>query len=486
MSSAIRDAITTCTRLLAIVFYGAVPSERRFSHRYALVSAGVAVLALLGGFLPLLSGAQLQVPAGTDQVRRSFSGQFVVSLVLPKGQQSRFVSNLETNAEYIRLDPTLLPVSCERIKQSLARQLGLNTAWMGRIFISLYRAGTANDSAVITSGQFRDGWQYRVELPDVVKRAQYVRAIVQTLLMETANRTAVDHGAEIPAWLTEGLTQRILLSSEMEVILPPPNATGNGFSVATTMVNARNENPMEIVHKLLCANAPLTFQQLSWPEFEQLEGHPTSTFSPSAYLFVEELLQLKDGRGCLRAMLALLPRHYNWQFAFLEGFRGYFSRPLDVEKWWTLHLEQFTGRELSQTWSGDESWYKLDELVRSAVQVRTGTNEMPLHAEVKLQTIVSEWDRARQDPALRQKQAELQMLRLRLNPELALLADDYRRALADYVQARDHGGLPLLKKAARRHALQDTLRRLDELDARRLQLKPLGSPATIQANTAAR
>ncbi len=455
-----------------------------FARGRRLVGIGLGVLVLGCGFLPLLSGAP--VPTGIDQVRRSFSGQFVVSLVPPKGQQSRSVSNLETNAEYIRLDPALLPVSCERIKQNLTRQLGLNTAWSGRVFVSLYSAGTAHDSAVITSGQFRNGWQYRVELPDVVKRAQYVQAIVQTLLLEMSNRTATDHGAEIPAWLTEGFSQRILLSSEMEIILPPPQAVGRGFSVAAQTVNARKENPLDIVHKILCANSPLTFQQLSWPELDQLEGPPSATFSPSAYLFVDELLQLKDGRACLREMLTLLPRHYNWQFAFLQAFRGHFQRPLDVEKWWTLHVEHFTGRALGQTWSPDESWYKLDELVRSAVQVRTGTNEMPLHAEVRLQTIVSEWDRAQQDPALRQKQVELQMLRLRLSPELAPLADEYRRVLAEYVQTRDHGGLPLFKKAARRHALQETLRRLDELDARRLQLKPLASPATIQANSAVR
>lgn len=458
-------------------------SASRLTARGCVLGRLGLVLMLGCGLLPL-SGAPL--PTGVDQVRRSFSGQFVVSMVPPKGQQSRFVSNLETNVEYIRLDPGVLPVSCERIKQNLARQLGLNAPWSGRIFISLYTAGTGDDSAVITSGQFRNGWQYRVELPDVVQRVRYVRAIVQTLLLETANRTATEHGAEIPAWLTEGLSERILLSSEMEVILPPPRAAGNGFSLAAQTVNARKENPLDLVHKLLCASPPLTFQQLSWPELNQIEGQPAATFSPSAYLFVDQLLELKDGRACLREMLALLPRHYNWQFAFLQAFRGHFQRPLDVEKWWTLHVEHFTGRALAQTWSAEESWYKLDELVRSAVQVRTGTNEMPLHTEVRLQTIVSEWDRAQQDPALRQKEAELQMVRLRLAPDLASIADEYRRVLIEYVQARDRGGLPLLKKTARRHALQETLRRLDELDTRRLQLKPLASPATIQANSAAR
>ena len=51
-----------------------------------------------------------------------------------------------------------------------------------------------------------------------------------------------------------------------------------------------------------------------------------------------ELLRLPDGRACLQRMLAQLPQHYNWQFAFLEAFHARFERPLDVEKWWALSL----------------------------------------------------------------------------------------------------------------------------------------------------
>jgi len=443
-----------------------------------LVLAAVALGAVCFSFT---SAAQVW-PAGVDQARRSFSGQFIINAVSPKGPTSRLISNLETNAGYIRLDPTILPVSCERIKQLLSRELGLGSPWMGRIFLSLYATRSPDDPVLITTSQFRDGWQYWVELPELVNRQRYVRAITEVLLLETANRTATEHSAEIPVWLTEGLSLRLMLSSEMEIILPPPRPAGGGFSLATRVVNARKENPLEFVHKQLCASPPMTFQQLSWPAIDALEGEAGAAYRNNAYFFVNELLQLDSGRACLRAMLAQLPRHFNWQFAFLQAFRAYFQRPLDVEKWWTLHLEHFTGRELSQTWTPDESWRKLDEMVRSAVQVRTSTNEMPLHMGVKLQTIVREWDRPRQDQALRQKVAELQMLRLRLAPELVPLADEYCRALSQYLQARDHSGLPLLKKTARRHAAEQTVRRLDQLDSRRLELKP-SDTGPIQASS---
>src|SRR5205807_476009 len=81
------------------------------------------------------------------------------------------------------------------------------------------------------------------------------------------------------------------------------------------------------------------------------------------------------------------------QFAFLRAFQAHFQRPLDVEKWWTLQVLHFTGRDLTQTWPADESWKKFDEIIRSTVQIRVGTNELPLRAEISLQAIIREWDR---------------------------------------------------------------------------------------------
>ena len=72
-------------------------------------------------------------------------------------------------------------------------------------------------------------------------------------------------------------------------------------------------------------------------------------------LLVGELLRLPDGRSCLQTMLARLPQHRNWQFAFLEAFHTHFERPLDVEKWWALSLTQANGRFAGQAWSLAES-----------------------------------------------------------------------------------------------------------------------------------
>ena len=66
----------------------------------------------------------------------------------------------------------------------------------------------------------------------------------------------------------------------------------------------------------------------------------------------------------MRAFLPELSRHLNWQIAFLRAFHSDFSSQLALDKWWTLHVVQFTGHDLGQTWPNAESWQKLDELIR--------------------------------------------------------------------------------------------------------------------------
>jgi hypothetical protein len=149
-------------------------------------------------------------------------------------------------------------------------------------------------------------------------------------------------------------------------------------------------------------------------------------------------------------------------------------------------LVHFTGRELAQTWTPDESWEKLDELVRSAVQIRIGTNEMPLHAEVTLQTIIRDWPPARQSQALETKLRELQMLRPRLARDLGPLVDEYCRTIEDYLQNLNHPGftLPFRKHAVQRRNGLEALQRFDELDVRRAALRPpLRAPPPMEADS---
>jgi hypothetical protein len=430
---------------------------------------------------PLQASRQAINLASSPVSARSLSGQFIIH---DERSTRSYVSplSLATNRGLVRIEPTFLTVSCERIKQVLLREIGGNESWHGKIFLALHSAIDADESIRITSEHFRDGWHYRVDLADQLERAHFVRAMVQVLLLEVANRNAGEHSAEIPAWLIAGLTQQLLASSELELVIPPPVSIGSGLSVAATDFDHRRENPLEQAHKELLQGRLLTFEELSWPTDQQMAG---AVYQGSAQLFVDELLRLKDGRACLREMLAQLPTFYNWQFAFLRAFQPWFQRSLDVEKWWALAAVRFTGRELAQTWPLEESWHKLDALVHEGIQIRSATNDLPLHTEVTFQTIIREWDRPRQVQVLQAKIRELQMLRMRVAQELVPVVDRYQQTLESYLQ---HNGkvlvLPFLKRAAVNHAADIAIKNLDELDSQRSELRPQKpAAATAQASS---
>jgi hypothetical protein len=434
-------------------------------------------------FLGALRGVADAQPANPDLVSaRSHSGQFVV-YAGRSHPPSLSVANLATNQNFFRLEPTLATVSCERIKQALTSQLGATAPWRGHIYVVLYPARSAGDTITVTSERFKGGWQYTVDFPDVVERSRYVRAVVQVLLLELANRTAETRAAEIPLWLIEGCSQLLLAANETEIILPPPRDKANGLNLSAMRVSARKEGLLELAQKKLHGRPPLTFENLSWPIEDELSGDLGDLYSGSAQLFVGELLRLPDGPACLRAMLAQLPQNYNWQFAFLRGFHTCFERPLDVEKWWALSLAGTSGRNPAQFWSLEESWQKLDHAVHSGAQVRTSANELPLHADLKLQAVIREWDTTRQTAALRSTLGALALLRSRIAQEFVGLVQDYSQAIETYLQQRDHTGsvLPFTRKAGQRRAVEATVRQLDALDARREALRPIPrSAATNQ------
>ena len=176
----------------------------------------------------------------------------------------------------------------------------------------------------------------------------------------------------------------------------------DGLNLVSYNVSGRRANPLEQAHRKFQSESPLSFYQLSWPADEQWSGETGELYRCSAQLFLDELLRLKDGKACLRAMIAGLPRRLNWQLAFLDAFHSHFQRALDVEKWWALQSLHFTGRDvLAQTWPFEESRRKLDEALHAEVEVRVGAGETPIYSTVKLQSIIREWDPARQTQAIR-------------------------------------------------------------------------------------
>ena len=431
------------------------------AYWFALVCVGLRATATPPNFAPATLG-----------FTRSRSGQFLIHDTPGSALAPR---NIATNSAYVRLDPTLLAVSAERFKADLYRELGLTPNWTSKIHLYLFQSKTGNEPVTIISEHFKDGWEYRVDLPGWIQRERFARGMTQVLLTETANRNGGEHSAEIPIWLLEGLTRQLLINGGSELIIPPPGAIGASIPLVATNLNIRREHPLQKAHDAFQEKRPLTFEQLSWPHQNELAGPNAETFISSAQLFVEKLLLLPDGRACLRNMLGELPRRLNWQFAFLSAFHSHFQRPLDVEKWWALQSLNFTDRALAQTWSDEESWQRLDTAVHSSVQIRAGTNDLPLHTAVSLQRLIREAELPRQNQLLSEKIRELDLLRTRLSEHFLALLDDYRTTLARYLQTQEKQDLALFqKKSAHRRAVEQVIKDLDTLDNRRLTMQPPG------------
>jgi len=357
-----------------------------------------------------------------------------------------------------------LAISAERIKQSIWRQLGVNpaTPWRGQIFLALHPAQSPDENVVVTSTMLENRWDYSVELPDILPRTRFTRALTGVILLEFADRNFTGRQAEIPAWLVEGLSQQLLTPGAPDVILSPPDKIINGLSVNRSLSTESGLDPLAGARDVLKNFPTLTFDQLSWPTDEQLSGDDGGAYHASAQLFVDSLLTLKNGAADLRAMLQMLPQVYNWQTAFQNAFSEDFPRPLDVEKWWALQTLGFASRDPGPMWTPATSRDKLDEILSASVEFRSASNNLPVSAEVSLQDVIRNFDPARQAEILQTKLRDLGLAQLRMAASFAALTDAYRRAIAAYL---GQGGNTTRK--SKKISADDTVKKLDALDAQR-------------------
>src|SRR5262249_46739851 len=122
-----------------------------------------------------------------------------------------------TSAHRVQLDPTLVAVSCERVKKVLLSELEARDRWRGRIYVDLHPARSPDEVITVTSF-FRGGeWNYSMDLPSPLAASRLVSATVQVLLLEMADRNSTS-SVEIPLWLAEGLTRQIIFSSDIDLV----------------------------------------------------------------------------------------------------------------------------------------------------------------------------------------------------------------------------------------------------------------------------
>jgi hypothetical protein len=298
--------------------------------------------------------------------------------------------------------------------------------------------------------------------------------LTAVLLLELANRAASNHSAEIPAWLVDGCAQPLLAAGSPEFILSTPDKIVNGLPL--TRINATQHGlDSPAAAELVLKNHPaLTFEELSWPTGVQLHGDDGGAYRASAQIFVEALLDLKDGPAHLRTLLDSLPQFYNWQFAFQSAFRAEFPRPVDVEKWWALQLASLSVRDPGPLWTMTGSRQKLDDLLSVPVEMRAASNSLPVHAEISLQAVIRNLAPAQQADLLEATLRDLGLAQFRMAPPFAALTDGYRRALAGYL-----GKHPTKAFAPHKSNADKILKQLDVLDAQRRNIESNIKPDTF-------
>lgn len=453
----------------ASLFQGAIVGEAR---RRGVMRWGARLGLLL--LAPALWCSSVRGEALAAPVQ-SASGQFSV-LQPDAGRRASRSVPLMAEAGLLRVEPTLLAVSAERLRQHLTRELGDTSPWQHRVVFSLHRTLSFEAPVEMVAEWRGNGWLYRVAMPEYIAHDRFVRALVEVNLMEMANRTSAGRAVEIPAWLTEGLTARLLVSRSIELILPPPQLAYGPLHVTPWVVEEIKYQPLALARAQLRTNTPLSFEQLSWPAPSAFRGQRGDVYRHCSHVLLDRLLQLPDGHASMNAFIRALGQHYNWQVAFLSAYQNDFSSLLDVEKWWALQVAHFTGRSIDATYSYEASLQHLYNAIHCPVQVRFVTNDLPMHLEASLQTVIREWEGNQQRKALEQVLTALNLLRSRIAPELVELLDDYRLAVDDYLRNRDRTGIYLPRGGNRQAAmiqlLARTVRRLDRHDAELMALMP--------------
>ena len=431
-------------------------------------------LQVLVGLSCLLAATAAEQNSAIYSSVRSVSGQFVVYGTF-SGAAGIGTKKIPANTNLVRLEPAVLAVSCERIKQALLRELGATDQWRGKIHLVVHADQESEQEIIATASKFPDGWSYRMDLPEFLEPTGLIRAMVRILLLEWANRYATERSAEIPAWLSEGVSEKIIRSSTVELVVRPAAIGATGLLPTPSLREQRKIGSLSSAPGQLRARPVLTVEQLSWPTEEHLrESEPAEIYRHSAELFVSELLRLRTGRVCLQAMLKALPYSLNWQTAFFQAFGAYFQDPLDLEKWWALQVVNLTGQGPGTLGSQQDALKRLEALLRIPVRVSLNNNSLPQQTEVPLQTVIHEWDYPSQRQTLQNTVRHLHTLGLQAEQPVKALADEYRLTLQEYLEKMDKRGsarsvkrVPAVKKM-----IDEVVAKLNELDVKLAMLRP--------------
>lgn len=429
-----------------------------------------SLCGLVAGWFGVSASAQPLVPNQGVLQLRSRTDQFMVFGSLPgtaHGPPS--LSLIETN--HLQMDPTLLVLTCERVKTELLQELGLPDAWTGRIQITVRGEMRPTEPIRIESQWFPNGWRYAVVLPGQLERTRLMQALTRTLLLEIANRgNPTQRPAEIPIWLEEGLATH-LLALHGESLVPE-------IRTLTSTVQSAHPDAFTEARRHLRGRELVSLADLCMVESANLSDLDREIFRRTSQLLVAELLYLPEGRASLHEFLRQLPFYLNSQLALLRGFSPHFQTMLDAEKWWAVAWMNFTGRDRLMRFSVDHGLRQLEEILGAPIAVRIGTNAVPTRKALPLREVIANTEFPQHERAVSEATMQLQLLQVTAPVELARLISDHRQALLNYLKRRTaYSSKSNSKSADAKLATKEVLERLDLLEVIRLDIVRLDAAA---------
>ena len=349
----------------------------------------------------------------------SQSGQFIVHGGSARILQLTPQAPLANDRGVIEIEPQLVAVTAERTRTAFAQELGVSDGFRDKIHVIVFDIAPRGQPIGIVSHLHSDGFVYKIGMPRRVESLQLLKALVQALLLEFANRDA-RRCAELPTWLVEGMNRQLAT----RVV---PSSIFNSEPVTIERAGYDRLGASKI---FLQTNAPLTIQQLSFPDFAQATPEQRAQFEASAHLLVHQLLRLKEGPLLMAQFIQSLPRALNWQTALFQVYREHFDSPLSLEKWWMLNCVQFRNREDRQTWSVEITLDRLESLLLTTMELRSDSDSLPQHRNATLQQVIQNAEFSAQKDLLGQKIQHLFFMSLNVPEVISHIRSGKLRALA--------------------------------------------------------
>lgn len=391
----------------------------------------------------------------------SQSGQFVAHGAIASGFTPRATG---TNAaQYITAEPQLVAMMGERVARAIAQDLQLPGRPADKVHATVFDLAPPGQAIGLLTQVHPDGFQYKLAIPGQVEGQKLMKALVQVLLLEYANG-GHRRSAELPNWLVEGMLRQI-----QTAVVPTYVVNRKPITIEKSGYDRLGET-----RQYLATNAPMTLQDLSFANLANSSPEQLEQYEASAHLLVHELLRLQHGPQLMARFLKTLPTTLNWQTAFYSVYKKHFDGPLAFEKWWMLTWVRFRSGQAREAWPATVALERLESVIYTTMEMRVATNSLPQYRDAPLQELLELADNSTQKEILEQKVQHLYFMSVNVPVEVMEIWTAYQQTLQNYLQKRGNDIQPGLRTDPEQKLqalLRSTLKRLNELDTARAELK---------------